>query len=508
MEDYGILSLIPAAVTIAVALSARRVALALFTGIAAGTLVLMNFSVAAWPGSLWEFIVISFSDPERLKIVLFIMLIGGLLDLIARSGAYRKFAEALAERLNSPKRSRLATWGLSMCLFFDDYANVLISGASMRQINIRNRVSPAMLAYIVDVVAIMASIMIVSTWASFEGSVMVDAGARIGRGESMTWFFLQSLPYHFYTFLAIMLAFVVAFTGKWFGYRADTLPLPDGANTQAAPARARLAHVLAPILTLIGAAFSGMLIIGMYNLRQAGQELSLINILGNAPSVDILIGSTALAIILMGLLARRDKLLRPREMGGSLLTGARSMVDVSLVILFATGLAAVSEALGTGAYISATFAGYVTPEILPALIFIIAMLITVATGFSWSSMAIVMPVAYQLAVANNAPGLIHVISAAVISGAVSGEHIIPFSEKCVMTSAACKIQPVYHIKTMILQTTAVFAAATLGYFLLGNGWGLMPSYLIAAAVLLAMHFLLAGRPRHGNYPAVSDNAAQ
>lgn len=497
MENYGILSLIPALVTIVVALTTRRVALALFTGILAGALVAVDFVVANWPATVWKYLLISFTDPERLMIVLFIVLIGGLLELIAMSGAYLKFSQVLAGWLNTPRRSRLATWGLSMCLFFDDYANVLISGASMRQINTRNGVSPAMLAYIVDVVAIMASIMIVSTWASFEGSVMVDAGLQIGMEQSMTWFFLKSLPYHFYTYLAIMLAFVVAFTGKWFGYKADKQIAAPAAADEGFTGNARLVHVLAPVLTLIGFAILAMFVVGSYNLKQAGLPLTLINILGNAPSVEILIAATMLAILVMLALIWKDRLMRLRKVTKGLATGAYSMVDVSLVILFATGLAAVSEYLGTGIYISDTFSDAITPEILPALVFIIAMLITIATGFSWSSMAIVMPVAYQLAVANQSPELIHVMSAAVISGAVAGEHVIPFSEKCVMSSAACKIKPVYHIKTMILQTLAVFATATLGYFLLGKGYGLLWAYLASAGVLLLLHFLFArkGRPK-------------
>ena len=136
----------------------------------------------------------------------------------------------------------------------------------------------------------------------------------------------------------------------------------------------------------------GKLLIGMYNLREAGQELTLINILGNAPSLEILIGATLLAICVMLVFTLRYRLVPRRQILGSLYIGARSMVDVSLVILFATGLAAVSETLGTGAYISSTFADAVIPQILPVLIFIISMLITVATGFSWNSMAIVMPV--------------------------------------------------------------------------------------------------------------------
>ena len=106
-------------------------------------------------------------------------------------------------------------------------------------------------------------------------------------------------------------------------------------------------------------------------------------------------------------------------------------------------------------------------------------------------MAIVMPIAYQMTVAEGMCDFLPAVSAAVISGAVSGEHMIPFSEKAVMSAAACKISPVYHVKTMIFQTFSVFIAGGLGFYLYGLGTGLLLSYLIPAALLLILHFSLA-----------------
>ena len=163
------------------------------------------------------------------------------------------------------------------------------------------------------------------------------------------------------------------------------------------------------------------------------------------------------------------------------------MVDVSLVIFMATGLAAVSSDLETGRYISDSLSSYITPQILPAVIFVIAMLITVATGFSWSSMAIVMPIAYQMTVVADVSDMIPVISAAVISGAVSGEHMIPYSEKCVMTSAACKISPVYHIRTQILQTVTAFSAGIISFLLIGHHQPLWLAFLAGLVFILFMH---------------------
>jgi len=500
--DFGILSLIPAFVTILAALLTRRVALSLFLGVIAGAFVVANYKLTGFFSNSFEYLKIAFTDLERLKIVLFVVLIGGLLEIIAGSGAYNKFADSLKNRLNSPRKSRVATWGISMCLFFDDYANVLISGAAMRRINMKNNVTPAQLAYIVDVVAIMASIMIVSTWASFEGSVMAEAGKEVGVSGTITKFFIESLPYHFYTFLAIIMAFLVAYTGKWFGYKADNKTYQLNHSSEVQNSKSKLYHLLAPILTLLGFAITALFVSGSYLLIRNGKPVTLINILGSAPSVDILILATLLAIGVGIFLVRKDYILSFPNILRRFGKGTKSMIGVSLVIILAKGLSEVSGDLGTGVYITDSISEYITLDMLPMLIFIVSMLITVATGFSWSSMAIVMPIAFQMVMAEQAPNMIPVISAAVISGAVSGEHVIPFSEKAVMSAAACKIEPIYHIKTMIFQTLTVFIAAAGGYLLIGVTGSWILSLLVPLVFLLLIHFLFG---KSNKFSKIEDN---
>jgi tetracycline resistance efflux pump len=492
MEEFGFLSLVPAIVTIIVALSTRKVAIALLLGVLAGALVFVDYAFVDFLKASWHYLKRAFTDEERIKIVLFIILIGGLIQLIASVGAYEVFANYLSKELDNARKSRLVTWFLSLSLFFDDYANVLISGASMRQINLKNKVSPALLAYMVDVIATVASVMLISTWASFEGATMVDAGKSVGIEKNMTEFFLASLPYHLYTYLAIFLTFVVAFSGKWFGYKLDTIKYTlSEKNNELLKGKVRPYHVFVPFIALILFAIIGLFASGYYILSTNGEEITLINILGSAPSIDVLILGTVFSILLALVLMLKDKAIKPKKILPESWKGFKSMFEVSLVIIFATGLSFVSDDLATGAYISGIITPYISPEVLPALIFIMSMLITVATGFSWSSMAIVMPVAYSLALANGVADSIPILSAAVISGAISGEHIIPYSEKCVMTSAACKLKPVYHIKTQILQVILVFVSATIGFYLLGLGLSVLLVFPITMGFIFLVHWLFA-----------------
>jgi len=388
----------------------------------------------------------------------------------------------------------MATWSLSFGLFFDDYANVLISGTSMRSVTDRNHVSPAMLAYMVDVLAVLASVMLVSTWAAFEGSLMADAARSIHLPSNMTSLFLQATPFHFYTFLAVFLTLLVAWGGKWFGRSFDNRTYRPAAESRIKGKNARFIHVLAPFLTLLGAATLGLFGSGYYFLRKSGQPFSLMNLLGHAPTMHVLLASALSALTVAVYLLKRDRVLGRGTVRVSFHRGILSMISIGMVILLATGLSRVSQDLGTGTYLAAAGTRFFTPALLPCLSFFIALAITISTGFSWSSMAIVMPVVYRLAVdlpAYNGANPIAVISAAVITGAVAGEHLIPYSEKAVMTAAACGIPPVYHTRTQILQSIAAVCAAALGFLLLGIGWPLLLCYGLPALLLFLSHHFLA-----------------
>jgi len=486
----GILSLMPALVTLGVALAWRRVAAALFCGMAAGALVLAGFH--PWPalGRLWHSLLGAFTDVERLKIVAFILLMGGLLELLSVSGAYDAFGKAVGPALRTGRKARMAAWGLSFCLFFDDYANVLISGAAMRNVTDRNRVSAAILAYMVDVVALLASVMLVSTWAAYEGALMMDAGRDVRVGGGMSAFFMRSLPYHYYTYLAIFLSLLVAWSGKWFGSRLDDHAYRPAAESLGQGTGARARHVLAPILTLLASAVGGLFFFGTRALHSLGEPVTLMGILGAAPSVNILIGATVLAILVAAGMLLRGGILAHAHVRVHFHRGIGSMASIGLIVLLATGLSRMSQDLGTGLHIAHAFDRFLTPATLPLAVFLIALLVTLTTGFSWGSMAIVMPVAFQLAAAQGG-ALIPVVSAAVITGAVSGEHLAPYSEKAVMTAAACGIPPIYHIRTQLFQTLAALLAAGSGFLMLGMGVPLAWTYVVPAALLAGLHIVFS-----------------
>jgi len=492
MIDPCILSLIPTVITILVALLSHRIVLAMCLGIASGALILEHSGFISTIKNLWYYFYITFSDMERLKIALFLLLVGGLLGIISHSGAYIEFAKKLAKYLNSARKVRLTTFILGILIFFDDYASVLIAGTSMRSITEEKKISPALMAYIVDSVATVVSITILSTWSAFESSLMVSSAQAAGIKKTAVDLLLSSLPYHICTYCGIFLAFLVALTGKWFGKRFEHKELQEKKEEIIIGKGAGFSHVFIPIITLISCAIGGLLYSGYKKFQSlSGSEVNIINLLGDAPTINILIISTVVSLLICIILLKKDRVMPDGTMRKSFLTGMKHMVSASLLIILSKGLSQISGDLGTGIYITHIFSSFIGAGTLPAIITVIASLVTIATGISWSSMAILMPIAYDMALNKGGGELLAIMGGAVISGSILGGLLIPYSDTSVMASSAFKITTIYHVKTQFPQVMTVFAVSLMAYLLIGFGVNLWAVYLMAAGLLGVVHWRFA-----------------
>ena len=493
MNTFGWWSLIPALCTIAATIITREVALALFCGVAAGSLVIAKFGLFATGKTLAMYMSESFGDEERLKMALFLLLVGGLLEIISRSGAFEAFADFLARFLDSARKVRVTAFFLGLALFFDDYANLMIAGASMRAISARQKISPALLAYLIDTVALVVSLVVISTWAAFESSVIISAAAVVKISGSGMALLTASLPFHFFTVLSIWQAFLTAVSGRWVGARFDDPAEEQAATVGSLSPRLRIRHALAPILVLIVTAIAGIFFFGAYKHHLAGgKAMSWAELLGESPTIDILLGAAMMALGACVLLLKEERVVGYREMGRAFKAGLGRMVSPALVIIFAKGLSMVSGDLGTGTFITAKVGALVIPAVLPAFIFGVSMLITIATGFSWSAMAIVMPVAFQMGAALTGTPDIPVLAGAVISGAICGGLLIPFSDTSVMASAACGIPPIRHVKTQAGPVLIAILGTLTAYGLMAFGVHLTTVYLVAGLLVTALYALCAG----------------
>ncbi len=474
--NFGILSLVPAIITIVLCYKTRKVHWALFFGVIAGAFI---FSADFFLGfkQLGTYIYQSFTDAERLKITFFILMISAMLKVLSETGASDKLGHYLGEKLKSKRKSRLSAFFISLMLFIDDYANVLITGASFSPVFKKNKISTFKLAYFIDVIASVSSIMLISTWAAFEISLISGATKGILDQSTVTIFF-ASIPYHIFTILNIIFVLLIAYFGHWF-YRKKVKKIRHPSFTKQ-KRTARKRDMLVPFSALLITAVLGMFI-GGYLLTPATDRTALVSIIGNAPSIDVLNISVIIALFLLTIMIFRDKILTQKEYTNYLWQGIRELIPTGLVIILAKGLELVTIDLQTGYFISNVFKNIITPDFLPLFIFIIAALVTVASGFSWSSMVLIMPIAAQMA-AGAAPEVVYAVVAATISGAILGAQLIPYSDKAIMSSAACKISPLDHIKTQMPQILFVAGLTLIGYLLLIY----LPIGLVYAVLLVLM----------------------
>lgn len=488
---FGILSLIPTVITLSIAYITKRVWLALLLGVLSGAMV-FSFSLQGII-RFAQYLFISFTDIERLKIAFFVVMVAILLEIIARTGANIKFGEYVGDLLKTRRKTRLTAWFTGVALFFDDYANLLITGASLRPVTDKHKISPSLLGYMADAVAIIASVSFISTWAAFEMSLLPD-NPSVTRSD----LFISSLPFHLYTYMSIGLAFFVAVSGRWFSYKLDNgsgiitekVKIPNEDN-------ARRRDIVIPIAILVGVSIIGILIWG-WIATEPEKRGSFAEILGNAPAITVLNIAVIVAFFTLIWILRKDNVLSGKEIRSAFVARIRHMAGTLLIILLAKGLELCAHDLGTGVFISQLLGTSMPALFIPALMFCVTGLATIVTGFSWSSMVLMMPIALQLAqgTTEHTAMITAACIGAVISGSIAGAQLVPYSDTSIMTSTACGLQPVYHVKTQALQIVVAWGSALLGFVLLGFGLTLPVAAVISFVTMGVVHWLFAKESRY------------
>ncbi|HEU4522526.1 MAG TPA: Na+/H+ antiporter NhaC family protein, partial [Thermoanaerobaculia bacterium] len=316
----GWLSIVPPLVAIALALIFREVIISLTLGIFSGALILYQWNpVTAFARSIDSIVAPALADSDHAKIVIFSLLLGGMVGIISRSGGTLGIVERVRRYATTPRRGQLAAWIMGVIIFFDDYANTLIVGSTMRPITDRLRISREKLAYIVDSTAApVASVFPISTWIGFEIGLIAAAFTQLGITMNPYVTFLETIPFRFYPILALVLGFTIAATCRDFGpmlraeLRASTTgeviapgdtPLADyNAAALTAPAEIpkRAFNALVPILTVIVVAIGGMYVSGASQLNRADHPTLnawLREVFSNASSIDSLLWASLAAVV-------------------------------------------------------------------------------------------------------------------------------------------------------------------------------------------------------------------
>ena len=500
------ISVLPPLLTIATALAFKRVVPALFLGIWMGAWAINGFSVfGLWTGLLDTFQVFvtnALSNPDHTAIVLFSMMVGGMVGIISRNGGMQGIVNHIVKWADSARHACVATASLGLAIFFDDYANTLVVGNTMRPVTDSMRVSREKLAYIVDSTAApVACIAVVTTWIGYEIGLIGDSIGKMEGLEAEAYLlFLNTIPYSFYPIMAIVFVYMVSLSGRDFGpmLEAERLAYKHGSghSTKAGtsneetesikpiegkPQRAFNAYI--PVAVMVAGVLVGLYVTG----RQAVSEIAdptIQEIIGNANSYTALMWASLVSMLSAAVLSLGQRIMNLEEVVNAWFHGVRAMLMAMIILILAWSLGEVTDILKTADFLVSILGDALPTFVLPALVFLLAAATAFATGSSWGAMGILFPLAMPLtwavmvAQGQAGPEHMHILYSAIASilaGAVWGDHCSPISDTTILSSLASGCDHIEHVRTQLPYAMTVGGVAILtGSILtaLGSPWWL------------------------------------
>ncbi len=502
----GWTSLLPPLVAILLAVLFRQVVLALLAGVWLGAVLV--FQVDPFTGLLRTmdtYVSGSLQDSGHVSILLFSFLLGGMLGVIQRAGGTKGIVNTVAPLARTPRSGQITAWVLGILVFFDDYANTLLVGPTMRPITDRLKISREKLAYIVDSTAApVASIAVVSTWIGVEVGLIHDAFVHSGIERDAFGAFVASLPYRFYPIFALFFGFLVAATGRDFGpmlraerrarrtgrvLREGAMPLADfGGDALEPPADKphRWLNAALPILVVVVSVLVFIYVGGRKAAIADGKVLDLKTIVGSADSYSALLWAAFLGSFSAVALAVGQRILNVHAAMEAWLQGAKSLFLAAVILTLAWSIGMITAEMGTAGYLVHVLSDSLKPHWVPVLVFIFSGITSFATGSSWSTMAILIPLVIPLA-HRLAPGNDLILAgtiSSVLAGSVWGDHCSPISDTTVLSSMASSSDHMDHVTTQLPYAVVVaLVGMAVGDIPTAFGLPFWVSWILGAAAL-------------------------
>ncbi len=495
------ISILPPLVAILIALVFKEVVSALLLGIFFGAVVLNLYSEGVW-GFLYGFmrtidtyLLEAINDSGHISIILFSIIIGAIVAIISKNGGMQGVVNKISPFAKTAKSAQLSTWVLGITIFFDDYANTLVVGNTMRPVTDRLRVSREKLAYIVDSTAApIAAIAFVTTWIGAELSYIESGINSIdGLNEGVYATFINSLSYSFYPILTLIFILMLILMNKDFGpmLKSETraretgevsrkIIKKDGQATSneaeelsmVVGATSKWYNAAVPIFIIIMGTIMGLLYTGWDTAIWHDPSLTLSKklsaIIGDADSYQALLWASLLSLIVSVFMTVSQKIMNLEETIQATLTGFKTMISAIVILVLAWGLAKITDDMHTADFLTQMLSDNVSPWLLPAITFVVAALVAFSTGSSWGTMAILyplmMPAAWSICQASGMDyaaslDIFHNVVASVLAGSVLGDHCSPISDTTILSSLASSCNHIDHVKTQMPYALTVGAVA-------------------------------------------------
>ena len=498
-------SLLPPIIAIGLALITKEVYSSLFIGIVSGGIIAAVSLGTGFEGFMScvvkDGVIANVADSYNVGILVFLVVLGAIVVLMNKAGGSRAYGEWASRHIKTRRGASLSTFLLGVLIFVDDYFNCLTVGSVMRPVTDKHQISRSKLAYLIDSTAAPICIIApISSWAAaVSGTVKGVNGIQL---------FISTIPYNLYALLTLLMVIFIAvanvdygpmrkheinaINGDLFTTRSTVYADDDKPSTS----RGKVIDLILPVLILIGFCVLGMLYTGGIFSGE-----SIVDAFANCDaSYGLSLGSIgALMVIIVYYLIRR--VLRFTECMESIVAGFKQMVPAILILVFAWTLKSITNTLGAGEFVKGLVENATAVQVLlPLILFIVALGLSFATGTSWGTFGILIPIVTGVfgeqlvnAAENGIPSMVIICISACLAGAVCGDHCSPISDTTIMASTGAQCDHVNHVSTQLPYAMTVAAVSAAGYLLAGfvqNVFVVLGASLaLMVAVLIVIRFI-------------------
>lgn len=486
-------SILPPVITIVLALWTKEVYMSLIIGIFSGALLFTGGNILE--SILTMFTVMSDKVGSNVNILVFLVILGILVAAISRSGATRAYGEWASKTIKGQRSALLLTALLGIVIFIDDYFNCLTVGTVMRPVTDKLKVARTKLAYIIDATAAPVCIIApVSSWAAAVGSSLPEDSTIDGFS-----LFLQTIPFNLYAWLTILFMLFIIWTGRDFAAMGESIRenskkfvIPkEYADAEQKSADMELGHgkildLILPLIVLIAACVYGMLYTGGIHEGKTIAEA-----FANCDSAKSLVLGSFIAFVFTGFLYLPRRIISFNAFCDSFGWGFKAMTPAIFILCLAWTLSGIcsKDYLNLGGFVGAIVSTHASIIMfLPPIFFLVASGLAFATGTSWGTFGILIPIAIAV-LGMNDPSMLVVCVTAVLSGAVCGDHASPISDTTILASAGAQCHHIDHVSTQLPYVGVVATCSFFGYIVDGlteNGWLGLLTGIICLAIAMAV----------------------
>ncbi|WP_172373335.1 Na+/H+ antiporter NhaC family protein [Sporosarcina jiandibaonis] len=488
-------SIVPPLLAITCAILTREVIISLLLGVISGALILANFSLTGGLSDSFQTIFTQVADPEwTTPILIFALMLGGVTALLSKSGATEQFGVWAMSKVRTRVGAQLVTMVTGYAIFIDDYFNSLAVGQIARPITDSHGVSRSKLAYLIDSTGAPICVLIpLSSWGAYIFSLLAEPIKTYGLGHSPVSAFFSVLPANYYAIASLVLVFLII----WF--RVD-FPLMRKHEQRAADALrneqklkvvaikvpfTQSLDLLLPILTMI----IGTILFFLNSGGYFNSGVSLIEASGEGNITLSLVYGVVVSVVLAALLYIPRKKLKAKEFLSTFTKGMESMLGGAMILVLAWSIGDIVGRLETGQFLASLVEGNIPMWVIPGILFVLGCMMSFATGTSWGTFAIMIPIAATVVGSTNPEWILPAIGA-VMAGAVFGDHCSPISDSTILSAIGAECELMDHVSTQIPYALTAAFTSLIGYIVFGLTsivWlGLAVNILALVGILLIL----------------------